>query len=202
MVSADKVDAKMNYENVIILLMGFAGTGKRTIGQELSKLENFRFVHHHDWIDPILNLLGTNSLVWWDLNQDGWKKINDVRDIIFSTIADVSPRNFNFIITFELVDKDPYHQIFYNKLLEVVEKRHATFMPVRLICNEAELVERLQSTDRNQYLKLSDKELAQKRVREQQVFYSGHKNEISIDVTNLTAIVSAKKILDALKSIY
>ena len=158
------------YENCIILLMGFAGTGKRTIGEELSKQANFRFVHHHAWTDPILNLLGNNSEVWWDLNEQGWKKINEVRDVIFSTIANVSPKDFNFIITYELIDKDPYHKIFYDKVLEIVEKRNAHFLPVRLICEEEELVARVQAEDRKKYLKRQILSLFEKEYRNNKYF--------------------------------
>lgn len=50
-----------------------------------------------------------------------------------------------------LFDKDPYHQIYFDKVLSAVKKRQANFIPVRLICDEAELVERVLSEDRKQY---------------------------------------------------
>lgn len=174
------------YENCIILLMGIAGTGKRTVGAAISKMANFKFVHHHSWTDPILNLLGNDSLVWWDLDEKGWKKINDARDVIFSTIADVSPKNFNFIITYEMLDKDPYHQIFYEKVTEIVKKRNAIFLPVRLICDEEEIVNRVQSEDRKKYFKTLDVNLIRKRVQEQSVYYSNHPNELTINNTSKT----------------
>ncbi|MFO8671966.1 hypothetical protein SC848_01050 [Legionella pneumophila serogroup 1] len=52
-------------KNNIILLMGIAGTGKRTIGEEIVAQDNtFRLAHHHDWIDPILKLLGSDASVF------------------------------------------------------------------------------------------------------------------------------------------
>lgn len=173
-------------KNVIILLMGFAGSGKRTVGQALAKKTSFRFVHHHSWIDPILNLLGNDSSVWFTLTDKAWGKLNAVRDIILSTIADVCPSESSFIITYEMIDQDPYHQIFYEKVLDVADKRNAVFLPVRLICDEDELVARVQSEDRKQYLKTGDADMMRTRSREKSVFQTGHKNELTINNSALS----------------
>jgi aminoglycoside 6'-N-acetyltransferase len=124
--------------------------------------------------------------VWWNLTEKGWQKLNEVRDVILSTIADVCPANSSFIITYELIDQDPYHKIFYEKVYEMVKKRNAIFLPVRLICDEDELLERVRAEDRKQFLKTSDIDLMRTRSREKSVFYSGHLNEITIKNTDLT----------------
>lgn len=192
---------QITYENWIILLMGFAGTGKRTVGGLLSQETHFKFVHHHSWIDPILNLLGDDYMVWWELNEKGWEKLNAARDVIFSTITDVCPQSSNFIITYEMIDKDPYHQTLYNKVLEMVEKRQSHFLPVRLICNEKELVDRVQTDDRKKYFKMRDGEFIRMRSREHEVFYTNHPNEITIDTTHKQPDEVVKIIMDKLNSI-
>jgi aminoglycoside 6'-N-acetyltransferase len=181
--------------------MGFAGSGKRTVGETLSKETDFKLVHHHAWIDPILNLLGNDSSVWWELNEQGWDKINQTRDIIFSTIADICPLKSNFIITYEMIDQDPYHQAFYKKVIEVVEKRHSYFLPVRLLCDESELATRVVSNDRKKYFKTSDTELIRSRVRNKQVFITNHPHEITINNTNKSPQDVGKFIISALKNI-
>ena len=186
-----------NHENTIILLMGIAGSGKRTVGEALRHLDNsFKLVHQHTaWVDPILNLLGDDSSVWWSLTADGWQKINEARDVILSTIADVCPKSSNFIITFEMWDKDPYHLEFYKKVLNVVKKRDALFVPVRLICDENNLVSRIQEKDRRHYFKTHDPELAKQRFKEKTVFYSNHKNELTLDISNISPENAAEEIL-------
>lgn len=180
--------------------MGIAGTGKRTVGEALAKQSNFKFVHHHSWIDPILNLLGTDSSVFWDLEEKSWAKLNEARDVIFSTMTNVCPEDTNFIITYEMLDKDPYHQSFYEHVLEVLKKRNAYFLPVRLICDEDELLKRVEAEDRKQYFKTRDVQLIQNRVKEEKVFYTKHKNEITLDITKMLPDDAAKKILSILQS--
>jgi len=191
-----------NHENVIILLMGIAGTGKRTIGESIAKIDHsFRFVHHHSWIDPILNLLGKDSSVWWALDEKGWAKLNEARDVILSTISDVCPKSSSFVISLEMWDKDPYHKIFYEKVFEVVKKRKSLFLPVRLICNEENLITRVQRDDRKKYFKTTDVDLVRQRVKEKSVFYSGHQNEITIDVSNIPPTDAAAEIISKIHSL-
>ena len=121
-----------------------------------------------------------------DLNAESWKKLNAADDLILSTIADVCPKENSYVITQMMFDQDPYHQIFYDKVLSVVEKRKAHFFPIRLLCDEDELTKRVQSEDRKKYLKTRDVELSRSRSREKAVFYSHHSNEITINSTHKT----------------
>jgi len=178
---------KKAFLNCIILLMGFAGSGKRTIAEAISKKTNFKFVPNDCWMVPVLSLLGNDGSVMWDLTAEGWKKLNEARDVIFTTISDVCPKTSSFVMTSEMIDQDPYHKIIYDKIVEIVEKRQALFLPVRLVCDEEELVNRVQIEDRKQYFKTTDAELIRRRFREKQVFHSGHKNEFTINNTDKTA---------------
>lgn len=65
----------------MVLLMGFAASGKRTVGEALCKETGFTFVHHHAWMDPILNLLGQDASVFLRLNESAWGKINEAREV-------------------------------------------------------------------------------------------------------------------------
>ena len=189
--SNDKIELK----NCMILLMGLPGVGKRTIGEALAKKTNVRFSDHHDLYDPIVKLFGNDHQVWWDLTPNMWAKINAVQDIYLSAIADVCSKEDSFVLTEMMFDKDQYHKIFYEKVLDAVKKRNAHFFPVRLICDEVELAKRVVSDDRKQYFKTRDPELSKKRSREEKVFYSCHENKITIDNTHLTADAVADKII-------
>jgi len=175
---------RRQFENCLVLLMSFPGAGKRTIGEALAKKTHFKLAHVHDWIDPLLKLLGDDYQVMWDLDAEAWEKLNAADDLILSTIADVCPKESSYVITQMMFDQDPYHQIFYDKVLSVVEKRKAHFFPVRLLCDEDALIKRVQSEDRKKYFKTRDVELSKSRSREKAVFYSHHPNEITIDSTH------------------
>lgn len=169
-------------ENCLVLLMGLPGSGKKTVGEALVKNSNFRIAT--DWYDPILKLLGDDYQVMWNLNEEAWKKLNAADDLILSTIADVCPKTSNFVLTQMMFDKDPYHQIFYDKVLAVIKKRQSHFFPVRLLCDENELIKRVQAEDRKNYFKTRDVALSRDRSRGVEVFYSQHPNEITIDNTH------------------
>lgn len=85
-----------------------------------------------------------------------------------------------------MFDQDPYHRIFYDKVLSVVKKRKAHFFPIRLLCDEEELAKRVQSKDRKKYFKTRDVDLSKSRSRDLSVFYSHHPNEITINSTDKT----------------
>lgn len=194
-------DSKSIFKNTIILLMGFPGVGKRTVAEIIAQKTNARFSDHHDLYDPIVKLFGDDEQIWWNLTPPMWDKVNGVMDVYLSAIADVCVKDDSFILTEMLFDKDPYHQIFYDKVLSVVKKRQANFIPVRLICDEEELVKRVVLEDRQRYFKTTDADLSRKRSKEQQVFYSKNQNEITIDTTNLSAEQTAEKIIQYAMSI-
>lgn len=190
---------KVIIENCIILLMAIAGSGKRTVGEELCKMSNFKLAHHHYWTDPIVRLLGDDSSVWWTLTDPAWGKLNEARDVVFSTMTDVCPPSSSFVITFEMLDGDPWHKIFYDRVLDVVAKKKAIFLPVRLLCNEMELLDRVQSDDRKKYFKTHDVDLIRDRVRTKKVYFSGHDNEITINNTSMSPVEVSQSILDHLQ---
>ncbi|MDF1678051.1 MAG: hypothetical protein P1U32_05085 [Legionellaceae bacterium] len=184
-------------KNHIILLVGIAGTGKRTVGLELTALagDDTRFVHHHAWTDPIVRLFGHTPDAFWHVTESAWSKINLIRDTIFSCIAEDCPEDDNFVITFEMLANNPYHESFYNEVLKLVQARNAVFYPIRLVCSPEEIAKRVISPDRTDYLKTQDAEMVQKRATEHEVFYTHHDNEISLDITELSAADAAKTIL-------
>lgn len=183
-------------QNNIILLMGIAGSGKMTIGEAIVQQdEHFKLASHHTWVDPILNLLGNNEQVWWSLDEKGWAAVNQAHDVILNTIAEVCPKESNFVITAELLGNNPYHQNYFDRVQNAAQRRKATLVPVRLICDLQELLNRVQNDARKAYFKTRDIELINKRFIEERVFSSKMPNELTLDVTNLAPEESAKNIL-------
>lgn len=182
--------------NNIILLMGIAGTGKMTIGETIVKQNpHFKLVTPDSSLSPVLNLLGDNEQVWWSLNEKGWAAVNQALDVTLYTIAEVCPKESNFVITSEMLADNPYHQNYFERVQHTAMKRGARLTPVRLICELDELLKRVQNNNRLTYFKTRDVELIKKRFSEEQVFFSRLPNELTLDVTHLTPDTSASKIL-------
>jgi len=182
--------------NNIILLMGIAGTGKMTIGETLVKQNpHFKLVTPDSTLDPVLKLLGDNEQVWWSLDKKGWVAVNQALDLTLYTIAEVCPKESNFVITSEMLADNPYHQNYFERVKQAATKRGATFTPVRLICELDELLNRVQRDSRLKYFKTRDVELIKKRFAENKVFMTKMPNELTLDVTHLTSDTSAEKIM-------
>ena len=192
---------KIQLQNCFILLMGFPGVGKRTVGEAFARKTNARFTHHHELYDPIFKLFCNDYEDQSNLTPQMWEKLNEAQAVYFAAVADVCSRDDSFIYTEMMLDKDPYHQIDYKNILDVVKKRNAHFFPVRLIFEEDELIKRVQSNDRIEYseFKTRDPDLSKKRSRELNVFYSHHENEMTIDNTNLSADLVADRIIQLIQ---
>ncbi len=190
---------KQVYENCIVLLMGFAGTGKLTVAQALAKTADFRLVDNHTWCAPIFNLLQRNEVT--PLPELAWQKAGEMCNILFSTIRELSPLYFSFIFTQEMIEGDEYPKIFYQKIVELAKYRRSTFLPIRLICEKNELIQRVQQPQRQDRYKTMDAKRASRQSKEQAVFYSHHPHEITIDNTHQSPEMVARIILEQLKKI-
>lgn len=173
-------------ENCIFLLMGLPGVGKQAVGKELASLPNFRLFDHHGYYDVFLKLFGDDGSVMNTLNESAWAKITKLENLLLSTIAEDCPRENSYVITQMMFDNDPYHQAYYEIILETVKARNAILVPVRLVCDAEVLAERVQSESRKAHFKTMDPVLSLKRSTEEQVFISHHPNEITIDNTQKT----------------
>lgn len=72
-------------------------------------------------------------------------------------------------------------------------------MPVRLLCEEAELVRRVMSPTRRDRLKSIDPEAARHRSRTVAVLDPKHPNSLTIDVTAISAAEAATRIHEHIK---
>jgi aminoglycoside 6'-N-acetyltransferase len=130
------------------------------------------------------------------LDEKGWAAVNQALDVTLYTIAEVCPKESNFVITSEMLADNPYHKNYFERVKHAATKRAATLTPVRLVCELDELLNRVQNNSRLAYFKTRDVDLIKKRFAEEKVFFSQMPNELTLDVTNLTPKESAAKILE------
>lgn len=185
---------EVTYENCIVLIMGFAGSGKLTTAKELSKYPNFRLVDNHTWNNPIFNLINQDGFT--PLPDSVWKQAGKICDIIFETMHELSPPNFSFVITQEMIQGVEFPKSFYQRVCQLAEDRKAILLPVRLECDEAELTNRVQNPERRDSYKTIDAERALRLSRHHEVFHSNHPNEIIINNTNTAPAETAKLIIN------
>lgn len=180
--------------NVVVYLVGFAGTGKLTTALALAKRLDARVVDNH-WINnPIFGLLDTDGLT--PLPTGVWDQVAKIRDAVLETIATLSAPDASFIFTHVGLDGDPDDQAIYRAMAATAERRGALFVPVRLLCEEAEHVRRIARPERAAKLKCIDPQAAITAHRSSLPLRTGHPHELTIDVTVITPDESAARILD------
>ena len=145
----------MQEETTIHLLYGFPGVGKLTIATEMVTLlrasgHEVRLVDNHLVSNPIFGLIEQDGLT--PLPTVVWERVGEVRDAIYRTIANLSPRNWNFIFTNVLFD-DPDDVAWMYRLADLAQTRGNRFRPTMVTCSAAENERRVVSPERRNRMK-------------------------------------------------
>jgi len=172
---------RISFDNTVILLMGFAGTGKYTIGQGLSRLTGAKLVDNHLINNPIFTAVCADGIT--PLPPPVWDKVKEIRRIVYDAIRELAPPTQSFIFTAELRENNTADHVAFVELKKLAEVRRSLFVPFRLVCDVEELCRRVVSPERAERLKSINTEQARKRCEEDKVLMPRHKNLRTIDVT-------------------
>jgi len=186
-------------ENTIILLIGFAGTGKYTIGGELCERTGARLIDNHLINNPIFKVVNADGVT--PLPAKVWDRVKEVRAAVYEAIRELSPPDMSFVFTMELRQSNPEDHKAFRDLERLAAVRQSRFVPIRLICGVEELCRRVADPARVAMLKEISSELARKKSAEDVVLNVPHPNLRTLDVTKRTASGSVDAILDEVSSI-
>jgi hypothetical protein len=168
-------------DNTIIVLIGFAGTGKYTIGRALAERTGARLIDNHLINNPIFKVVNADGVT--PLPPAVWGKVSDIRRLVYEAIREISPPGLSFIFTLELRESDPNAHRAFLDLQELAGVRGAQLVPVRLVCDVEELCRRVADPARAAQLKEISPELARKKMSEHTVLNPQHENTRTLDVT-------------------
>src|SRR5262245_20900765 len=183
--------------NLFVYLVGFAGTGKLTIARAFARLVGAKVVDNH-WINnPIFGLIDSDGVT--PLPDEVWAQIAKVREAVLETIATLAKPETNFVLTHQGVEGDPIDQAVFESIRSAAARRGARFVAVRLLCEEDELVRRIQSPERAGLLKCVDPADAINKSRYHAVLDPKLPATLTLDVTTRTAEDSAAAILAHIK---
>lgn len=182
------------FENTILHLIGFAGTGKRTIAQAIvAAAPNFRLVDNHFINNVIFGVIQADGKT--KLPRQVWDRVGEVRDVVLQTIRELSPPSFSFIFTNEMIEGSEKDQQTFEKFRMTAEARGAFYLPVRLIISVAENRRRIVEPERAQLSKTILEEAAIVNARDHEVLKPAAVPYISVDVTDLSPDEAARRIL-------
>lgn len=185
--------------NTIIVLIGFAGTGKYTIGRELCKRTGARLIDNHLIANPIFSVVNSDGVT--PLPAGVWDKVKQIRRTVYQAIREFSPPEMSFVFTVEWRTNNPADLKAFSDLAELAVERQSRFVPIRLICGVEELCRRVVDPSRVPMLKGISAELARKKSLEDEVLPAPHPNLRTLDVTKRTASGSVDAILDEVHAI-
>jgi hypothetical protein len=186
-------------ENTIVALIGFAGTGKYTLGRELCERTGARLIHNHLINNPIFTVVGADGVT--QLPTGVWDRVEEIRATVYQAIRELSPPEMSFVITMELRESNPLDHLAFEDLAELAIARQSRFVPIRLICGVDELCRRVADPGRVAMLKEISPELARKKGLEDEVLNVPHPNLRTLDVTKRTVSGSVDAILDEISAI-
>lgn len=183
-------------QNTMILLLGFPGTGKLTIANEIFKFHNFCLIDNHTINNPIFKML---DLKGKPIPRAVWDKVDIIRDIVLDSAKTLPLPDKNFVFTFYAANESEKDKSIYEQYHDVSKARKACFVPVRLTISQTENEARIQSAERKTLMKDGSVKNVAYRHENETVLDTGHKNELTIDVTNLKPTETARLILEHAK---
>lgn len=180
-------------DNTLVVLIGFAGTGKYTVGRLLAERTGARLVHNHLINNPVFTVVGADGVR--PLPAPVWDKVGAIRRLVYEAIRELAPPGLSFIFTLELRERDPAAHRAFRDLEELAAARRALLVPVRLLCEVEELCRRVADPARVAMLKDISPDNARKKFAEHTVLDPRHENTRTFDVTAKTPEESAAAVL-------
>jgi hypothetical protein len=186
-------------DNIFLYLLGFAGTGKLTIARAFAHSIGAKVVDNH-WINnPIFGLIDPDGVS--PLPDAVWSQTAKVREAVLETIATLAKPGANFVFTHDGIEGERYDEDVLRGIQTTAARRGARLIPARLVCNEDELVRRIQSGDRAAMLKCTDPADAIRKSRHHAVLDPRLPGTLTLDVTTLTPQQSVEAIIAHINSL-
>lgn len=185
--------------NTFVLLMGFPGVGKLTIARALSPLLSAKVIDNHWFNNPILRLLDDDGTT--PLPSGIWEYTGRVRQAVLDAIVAYGPPSANFIFSHAGIEGDERSNRTFRQIAGAARECGALLVPVRLLCDEEELIRRVTTPARREHLKSIDAHASREKSRRAQVLDPKHQFTLNLDVTSKTAEASAAEIRDHILSV-
>ncbi|HEY3025116.1 MAG TPA: hypothetical protein VGJ55_03090 [Pyrinomonadaceae bacterium] len=186
-------------DNTLVLLIGFAGTGKYTIGRELCRRTGAKLVDNHLIANPVFTVVNADGIT--PLPKEVWAKLKEIRRIVYESIRELSPANLGFVLTMELRENNPDDHSAIDDLEKLAAARQSLFVPIRLVCEVEELCRRVADPKRRERLKEISVENTRRKSAEDAVLNPKHANLRTIDVTAKSPSETADAIIREVDSL-
>jgi len=183
----------MTFENTIIYLLGYPGTGKYSIGKEICRqYPEFHLVDNHLINNPLFSIIKADGIT--PLPKTIWKNVGKIWDAVLDTMVNISPKNFSFVMTNALF-KSEEEIAWYNEVAQMASTRDSLFIPIVLTISLEEHKKRISTQERKDRFKDINPELPNQCAKENNLFIPSHPNLFMLDVSIISPEISSQKII-------
>ena len=193
----------MAIQPAIVHLIGYPASGKLTVATalvEAAAARGHRFVRldNHLTGDVILSVIEPGldpiPLTVWD-------RVEDVREVMYRAIVDLSPPDWSFVVTNVVRADDEREARTVTRVKQLADERASRHLAVRVICDRDVLLSRVTEPDRRLRHKWADPDGVARYVDDAEMFdVSGYDN-VEIDTTHRSPEQCAEAILDHLDAL-
>lgn len=120
----------------LLFLIGASAVGKMTVGQELTKITEFKLFHNHLTIEPVIELFGEFNL----------KITKKLRKIYFEEFAKTNNYGLIFTYVWAFDKKEDWDEI--EKIKDIFKNYDTEFYYVELIASQKERLKRNNTENR------------------------------------------------------
>lgn len=189
----------MGFENTIIYLIGYPGTGKYTIGKEICRIATeFRLVDNHLINNPLFSIIQADGIT--PLPPRIWENVGKMYDIVLDTMIHISPPHYSFVMTNALFETEAEHK-WFKSIENMANQRQAKFVPVLLTVSLEEHQKRIGAEDRRLRLKEIDPAAPLRYHTADSLIKLSHPSLLKLDVSSYPPAESAALIFDHVNTI-
>lgn len=179
--------------SAIIHLIGHPAVGKYTVAKALVAVaaesgERVVLMDNHATGNLILSILEPVDPIPGEV----WDRVGEVREVVYRTIADMSPPEWSFVFTNVLVADDPGDRAVVVRLAQLAQETGRHYLPVRLTCELDAQLRRVVAPERGPRHKWTDVTAVDRFVRAHDLV---EVDGLDIDTTHQSPERSATAIL-------
>lgn len=179
----------------VVLMLGYPGMGKRTIGSHLTALLDGVLVDNQLINRPVLELFRWDGV--FPLPPGIWDRVRPIREAVLGVIEDLAPPTNSYVFT-DVLEDEPAGAEEYTQIRAVAHRRGSLFLAVLLTCDVDVQVSRIDNPDRVALRKGSDPEGYRGHRLSTQLFQPPAAEVLHLDSTTTSPADNARRILEEL----
>lgn len=181
----------------IVLMLGYPGMGKRTVGAEVARQLGGVLVDNALINRPVLELFQWDGIE--PLPAGVWDYIAPIRATVMRAIEDLAPATESFVFT-NVLEDGPQGAAQYEAIRALATRRGSPFLAVMLTCDLDVQVSRIDTPDRVALRKGADPEGYRGYTLSTALYQPPATDVFSVDTSHESPSANAVRIVDELRA--